>query len=64
MLPLHVANLKKIVALIYHQPFWLFIGASAFPLYIVTFWTEHGYNNFGGFIHNEVVIWLKASPGP
>ncbi|MFO1367740.1 MAG: hypothetical protein U1F46_02020 [Marinagarivorans sp.] len=61
MLPLHVANLKKIVALIYHQPFWLFIGASAFPLYIATFWTEHGYNNFGGFIHNEVVIWLKAS---
>lgn len=61
MLPLHVANIRKIVALIYHQPFWLFIGACAFPLYILTFWTEHGYNNFGGFIHNEVVFWLRAS---
>jgi alpha-1,2-glucosyltransferase len=61
LLPLHVANAKNIVLMLRRQPIWIFAGACAFPVFILTFWTDHGYNNFGGFIHNEVVFWLRAS---
>lgn len=61
MLPLHLANTKRIAALLYERPIWLFAGACGLPLFILTFWADHGYNNFSGFVHNEVVSWLRAS---
>jgi alpha-1,2-glucosyltransferase len=61
MLPLHLANSRRIFTLLCDRPIWIFIGACGLPLFVLTFWADHGYNNFGGFIHNEVVFWLRAS---
>jgi hypothetical protein len=63
-LPLHVANLGRIVSVLHRQPEWIVVLAGLFCVYWFTFHADHPYNNLrppDPFLRNWLLVWLEAS---
>lgn len=61
LLPLHLANAKKVYLMLRSSPEWLLMGSILFALFYMTFWAEHGYNNMEFFLRNRIILWIKES---
>lgn len=61
LLPLHIANLGKIVDMLKQSPEWLLLGSALFAFYLLTFWAEHSYNLIEFSLHNQFLLWIKQS---
>ncbi len=66
LLPLHVANLPRIVALIRARPWWLLIVAAAFVLCWFQCRFDHPYNTDKWYLRNRLLratmnlLWVRA----
>lgn len=60
-MPWHIANTRRIFALVKARPQLLFLLSLVFAVYITTFWADHGYNYFDFFLRNQVVMWVRQN---
>ena len=67
MLPLHLANLPRIVALVRNRPWWILILAGAFAIYWFICRFDHPYNENRWFLRNRLlratghILWWKVA---